>query len=81
MDERKERKEGGRNRKIGNLPTKFRTLKIHTLLLRSSALHMWHSLTFLPFLVGLAQSTALDWNTCLSVCLTRGSPAICIATM
>lgn len=38
-------------------------------------------LTFLPFLVGVMFSLALSWKVCLSTCLTRGSRAICSATM
>lgn len=45
MDERKEGREGGRDRRIGNLPTKF---KIHTLLLRSTCVAQ----SYLPPLFG-----------------------------
>ena len=37
--------------------------------------------TFLPFLVGLMLILALSWKVCRRTCLTRGSLAICMATM
>ena len=37
--------------------------------------------TFFPFLVGLTESRALVWNTCLTACLTSGSVTSCMATM
>ena len=37
--------------------------------------------TFFPFLVGLTESRALVWKTCLTDCLTSGSVASCMATM
>ena len=40
-----------------------------------------HEHTFFPFLVGLTESRALVWKTCLTDCLTRGSVASCMATM
>lgn len=38
-------------------------------------------LTFFPFLVGEMLILALSWKVCLRTCLTKGSLAICNATM
>lgn len=38
-------------------------------------------LTFFPFLVGEMFILALSWKVCLRTCLTKGSLAICKATM
>lgn len=38
-------------------------------------------LTFFPFLVGEMLILARSWKVCLRTCLTKGSLAICKATM